>query len=239
VSATALAQVVTTVRDGWTRLTVPGLAVEQQARIRALAMADGTVRPVVEANVVDVAGGSASAYTVLVDAVDGAVLHRQNQVENAEDNQAFTGAITPTDCGPKHAFDLADPATKSITALAAAAPYNDIQVKEVVTTTNAVGFPAGSYAVQVCPFDAPTTPILPPYNYVATVTTSNSTSPGVGAPEPRWRYFEANPSMASLDGSTPANSVVGCWFAGTTGCSSSLGALQNVQAPGPWDSLSR
>lgn len=250
-----VAQIVTAVSDGWTRLRVPGLAVEQQARIRALAMADGTVRPVVEANVVDVAGGAASAYTLMIDAVNGAVLHRQNQVDTYEDNQAFTGAITPTDCGPKHAFSLPDAATKSITATAAGAPSNDLQVKifgpgdvllasgdlatnpEVVTTTNGAGFPSGSYAVQVCPFATPTTPILPPYNYVATVTTSNSTTPGPTAIEPKWRFFETNPSLSSLDGSTPANSVVGCWFPTTPGCSYSLGAIANVQAPGPWDTL--
>ena len=38
---------------------MPGLAREQQVRLRALPMADGTVRPVLEANVVDVAGGAA------------------------------------------------------------------------------------------------------------------------------------------------------------------------------------
>ena len=32
-------------RDGWTRLTVPGFAQEQQVRLRALPMADGSVRP--------------------------------------------------------------------------------------------------------------------------------------------------------------------------------------------------
>ena len=75
--------IVRTVSDGWTRLQVPGLAQEQQVRLRALALADGSVRPVLEANVVDVAGRHAEAYTVLVDAVDGSVLHRENQVENA------------------------------------------------------------------------------------------------------------------------------------------------------------
>ena len=249
------AQIVTAVSGGWTRLGVPGLAVEQQARIRALAMADGTVRPVVEANVVDVAGGAASAYTVLVDAVSGAVLHRHNQIDSFEDNQAFTGAITPVACGPMHAFSLPDSATKSMRAAAAGAPYNDLVVKifgpggvliasgdlatnpEVVTATNAAGFPAGSYAVQVCPFASSTTPILPPYNYVATVTTHNSTTPGATSIEPKWRFFEANPSLSSLDGSTPGNSVVGCWFPTTPGCSYSLGPIQNVAAPGPWDTL--
>jgi extracellular elastinolytic metalloproteinase len=251
-----LAAVVATISDGWTRLKVPGLAVQQQARIRALAMADGTVRPVVEANVVDVAGGAASAYTVLVDAVNGVVLHRQNQVDTFEDSEVFTGSITPADCGPKHAFSLPDAATKSITALAAAAPYNDIVIKlfgpgdtliatgdlltspEALTATNALGFPAGSYSLQVCPFPTPTTPILPPYNYVATVVTSNSTTPTVSLGDPRWRFFEANPAPASAnDASTPTNSVVGCWFAGSAACSYSLGAIANVQAPGPWDTL--
>ena len=249
------AQIVTAVSGGWTRLGVPGLAVEQQARIRALAMADGTVRPVVEANVVDVAGGAASAYTVLVDAVSGAVLHRHNQIDSFEDNQAFTGAITPVACGPMHAFSLPDSATKSMRAAAAGAPYNDLVVKifgpggvliasgdlatnpEVVTATNAAGFPAGSYAVQVCPFASSTTPILPPFNYVATVTTHNSTTPGATSIEPKWRFFEANPSLSSLDGSTPGNSVVGCWFPTTPGCTYPLGPIQNVAAPGPWDTL--
>jgi extracellular elastinolytic metalloproteinase len=41
----------------WTRLDVPGFAQEQQVRLRALALADGSVRPVFEANVVDVDQG--------------------------------------------------------------------------------------------------------------------------------------------------------------------------------------
>ena len=250
-----VAGILSSTSGGWTRLKVPGLSVEQQARLRGLAMADGTVRPVIEANVVDVAGGGASAYTVLVDAVNGSVLHREDKVDSYEDDQAFTGAITPNDCGPKHAFNLPDSATKSITGLAAGAPTNDLVAKlfgpgdvllasgdlatnpELVTATNAAGFPAGSYAIQVCPFPSPTSPILPPYNYVATVATRNSTSPGVGAPQPKWRFFEANPSLSSLDGSTPTNSVVGCWFEASSGCSYSLGALANLQAPGPWDTL--
>ena len=64
---------------GWTRLTVPGFAQEQQVRLRALPMADGTVRPVLEANVVNVAGGASLAFTSLVDAVTGEVLARHNK----------------------------------------------------------------------------------------------------------------------------------------------------------------
>lgn len=51
------------VAAGWHRLTVPGFAQEQQVRLRALPMPGEGVRPVLEANVVDVAGGHAQAHT--------------------------------------------------------------------------------------------------------------------------------------------------------------------------------
>ena len=58
VAGAEVADITKTVSGGWTRLTVPGFAQEQQVRLRALPMADGTVRPVLEANVVNVAGGA-------------------------------------------------------------------------------------------------------------------------------------------------------------------------------------
>ena len=97
---------------GWTRFEVAGFAQEQQVRLRSLAYADGTVRPVFEANVVDVQGGSASAYTLLVDAVSGKVLVRQNKVDQSNDAFQFQGAVTATACGPKHQFELTDDNTK-------------------------------------------------------------------------------------------------------------------------------
>ena len=42
VAAAQVPSITTTVSDGWTRLTVPGFAQEQQVRLRALPMADGT-----------------------------------------------------------------------------------------------------------------------------------------------------------------------------------------------------
>ena len=80
--------IVSTVSNGFTQLDVPGFAQKQQARVRALAMADGSVRPVIEANVVDVTGGSTLAYTVLVDAVSGKVLHRENKVHSVRHNRS-------------------------------------------------------------------------------------------------------------------------------------------------------
>ncbi len=118
VASADAAEITSKVADGWTRLTVPGFAQPQLVRPRALALADGTVRPVLEANVVDVSGGSASAYTALVDGVSGEVLVRRSRVDNAVYNNLFTGTITATACGPKHDFELTDGLTKQINAVA-------------------------------------------------------------------------------------------------------------------------
>jgi extracellular elastinolytic metalloproteinase len=155
---------------GWTRLDVPGFAQEQQVRLRALAMADGRVRPVLEANVVDVQGGNATAYTSLVDAVTGEVLHRRNQVDNHQSAESFTGTFTATECGPRHAFELADDKTRTIVLAANALPVDDVTIKlrdpggEVIfshdlgTSPDAGAYtaeriPGGTYTAQVCPFD--------------------------------------------------------------------------------------
>jgi hypothetical protein len=246
-------------QGGWTRLGVPGLAQQQQARLRALAMADGTVRPVIEANVIDVQGGSAAAYTVMVDAVTGKVLHRQNQVDNENSVEPFQGTLapgTPGTCGPKHPFTLNDGNTKTITALGTALnPANDIVVKifdpsDSLLTSQDTGtspepavythdpIPAGTYSAQVCLFDSPTVPPTPPYNYGLVVTTSDQGAGGATpSVNPRWRLFPSNPSLDSLGSSSPTNSVVACWSAPATGCNYSDGPLANPQAPGPWDTV--
>ncbi|WP_309648624.1 M36 family metallopeptidase [Nocardioides sp.] len=245
-----------TVSDGWTRLQVPGFDQEQLVRLRALAMADGSVRPVLESNVVDVAAGQALGYTVMIDAVTGEVLHRENKVENSSDFVPFTGSITATECGPKHAFELTDNATKQIVAVASTVnAANDIEVKifgpgnqllvtgdlgtsPETATYAADSIPAGTYALQVCPFADPTVPFLPPGNYAASITTSDQAGPGAGdlSPNPRWRFFPANPSLDFSSRTTPRNSVIGCWLV-AAGCNLSTGPLRNIQAPGPWDVL--
>ena len=243
------------VSDGWTRLTVPGFAQEQQVRLRALALADGTVRPVFVANVVKVEGAQSLAYTTYVDAVTGDILLRQNQVDNEQGATPFNGEITATDCGPKHAFTLHDNNTQRIDASAAMAnSADDIVVKlfgpgDVLLATGDTGtspetvsytagpIPAGTYSMQVCPFSDPTAPILPPYNYAAMVTTSDSGTPSSSDAQysPRWRLFPTNPDLGSLAANKqPGNSVIGCWVKGA-GCTMPTGPFVNVQAPGPWD----
>lgn len=237
---------------GWTRLSVPGFAQEQQVRLRALPLANGGVRPVFEANVIDVSGGVASAYTSLVDAVSGEVLVRRNQVDNFAYNNLFTGAITATECGPRHAFELEDGLTRSINAVAVALPADDVIVKvwgpgdtllgsydlgtspEVASYT-ADSIPAGTYSVQVCPFDTASV-VLGQYALAVTTSDTAAPAPGTVGFQPRWRYFPANPTLDSST-QTPSNSVVGCWFLPADGCTTPPGELANIAAFGPWDHL--
>ena len=249
-----LADVTPSSSAGWTRFSVPGFAQEQQARLRALAMADGSVRPVFETNVVDAEKGSAFAYTLMVDAVDGTILHRQNQAENNNDAYPFQGEVTATDCGPKHEFELTDGNTRRIDAVAAMAnSADDIVVKlfdpqggllvsgDLGTSPETASYtadsiPAGIYTMQVCPYADPTAPFTPPGTYVASVTSSDTTTPGADSnlPTPRWRYFAANPALDWSPKTTPGNSAVGCWTK-MKGCTVPTGPFRNVAAPGPWD----
>jgi hypothetical protein len=251
-----LGDVVSKVSGGWTRLHVPGFAQQQLVRERALALADGTVRPVFEVDVLDVAAGSALAYTLMVDGVTGAVLHRQNMAESSNDVHPFQGEVTATDCGPKHEFTLTDDNTKQIVAVAAMAnAADDIEVKifapngdllvsgdlatsPEVATYSAEMIPHGVYSMQVCPFADPTVPFVPPGNYVASVTTSDTAGPSTGDAgfDPSWRYFTANPMLDYSPDTTPTNTVVGCWVLGE-GCTSPTGPFRNVAAPGPWDTV--
>ena len=237
---------------GWTRLTVPGFAQEQQVRLRALPLADGSVRPVFEANVVDVSGGSASAYTSLVDAVSGDVLVRRNQVDNFAYNNLFTGTITATECGTRHAFELEDGLTRSINAAAVALPADDVTIKiwgpgntllgsydlgtsPEVASYSADEIPAGTYSVQVCPFDSASV-VLGQYALAVSTSDAAAPAPDQAGFQPRWRYFPANPTLDSPT-QTPTNSVVGCWFLPGDGCGTPPGELANIAAFGPWDHL--
>lgn len=247
--------VVSAVSGGWTRLTVPGFSQEQTVRLRALPMADGSVRPVLEANVVQVLGGSATAYRVLVDGVTKDVLVRHNAVDNAMYTNVFQGTVTSTACGAEHAFELDDDLTRTITATAVAVPTDDVTVTlegpgglhetqdlltspELATFSSDEGFPAGTYTVQVCPFDDASIVVG---QYAVLVATSDSGAPETGGatPDPRWRYFTANPDLASTAvDAVPGNSVVGCWTATTPDCTTPTGPLANNAAnDGPWDAL--
>ena len=246
-----LDKVTALVKTGWTRLRVPGFAQEQQVRLRALALADGSVRPVFEANVVDVADGEALASTLMVDAVTGDVLHRQNRVDHSSDLGTFQGEVTADSCGPKHPVELTDGNTRQIVVGATTVNVaNDIVVKlfgpgdallasgdlgtspETLTYAPGGTIPQGIYHAQVCPFEDPTAPFLPPGTYAGSVVTSDSSNETPSAPLPRWRYFPSNPTLDWSATHTPKNSVVGCWVQ-SSGCTLGRGLEQPYSAP--WD----
>lgn len=250
--ADAGSRIVSEVSGGWTRLQVPGFAQEQQVRLRALPFPDGTVRPVLEANVVNSRGGEAMAYTSLVDAVTGSVLVRQSKIDNEMVNDVYQGSVTATECGPKHEFELTDDLTRSISAVALAAPADDTIVKffgpgnellytgdlltspEVATYAAPAPLPAGTYAVQVCPFDAASVVVGA---YAVLLSTSDSSTPSAGGQsfEPTWSYFTANPAFASTQvGKTPGNAAVACWTR-TPDCTE--GPFTNIGSPFAWDQL--
>lgn len=266
VGAEAIGELTEQPRTGWTVFAVEGFNQVQRARLRAVPLVNGTVRPAYEVNVVDVAGGEATAYTSFVDAVSGAVLVRHNQVDNHNDVEGFApqseysaqfeGAMTATDCGPKHPFDV-DDATESIAVVASAVlPTNDIVLKlygpegdvvasqdsgtspEALTYSPGTGVPPGTYEVEVCPFQDPTAPFTEPGNY-AGVFTASEQSTGAELPYPPvWDYFVANPV---LDGAaTNDNRLTGCWVTEVDGapvadCDDPPSALNNLAARVPWD----
>ncbi len=238
-------------RAGWTRFTVPGFAQEQQVRLRALPLADGTVRPVFETNVVDVENGATLAYTLMVDAVSGEILHRQNQVEHSSDFVPFQGQVEGVTCGEPHEFELTDGNTQQIDVVASAAnAANDIVIQlykgdqllasgdllsspETLTYAPGGTIEQGVYNVRICPFEG--TPFLPPTDYAGFVSTSDSAGGAPEAPMPAWRYFPANPTLRYDATHSPTNSVIGCWRPqGRNDCTLSTGTLDQLGAV-PWD----
>lgn len=249
--------IATKVVNGWTTFEVPGFAQTQQARLRTLALPGKAPRPVFEVNVVNAGGGAAAAYTSYVDAISGAVLIRHNRTDNIADlpqrtntSQPFQGSFTATECGPVHPFTV-DAATKSIVVTASAlAPDEDIVLKvtdpsgavkssdtatspEAVTYSDSNGLPAGTYKVQVCPFNPdPTAPVVVG-QYAGFFVASDQAAPSTSTPyPPEWKYFVANPSL-NYAGTTD-NRKVGCWEK-ATGCTTPPTPLQNLAARAPWD----
>ena len=91
--------------------------------------------------------------------------------------------------------------------------------------------------MQVCPYDAPSVPVIVgPYTAFVTVTDAAPPAGGTALPSPRWRYFTANPALDFQPSTTPTNSVIGCWVQGP-GCTSPSGPFRNVAASGPWDTV--
>ncbi len=234
----------------WTKLTVPGLATDQLVRLRALPVPGQGVRPVFQSTVVDSAAATLLGQTVLVDAVTGEVLLRQNNVNHENDVEGpFTGTALG-DCGPKHTFEIADDKTRTLAAVAVGLPVDDFTVKlfapdgkllvegDLLTSPETATYTAekidpGTYSVQVCPFDDS----LLVGSYALTVAASD-VGAGTGdlpGSNPRWSYFPGTPDADSTGGEgVPANDVVACWTKVAECTGPELKSLANA---GPWDTV--
>ncbi len=243
--------------DEWTTFRAPGYAQTQQARLRALALPNGTVRPVFEANVVNSAGGSAAAYTSFVDAISGKVLIRQNRTDNlstipmaSEFSEPFQGTFTTEECGKNGPYAV-DGKTKTITVEASAVvPAEDIVLNliyngvivasadtatspEAITYSPPGGVPAGDYSVEVCEFPNPTVPTVVG-EYVGAFTASEQETPQGGLPyPPKWKYFLANPTLNFGPGTTDDRQI-GCWVK-IGKCDTPPSPLNNMASRAPWD----
>jgi hypothetical protein len=178
------------------------------------------------------------------------------------ETEVFSGeydGTAPTACGPRHSFVV--PAGKvRITGIAAASiTSNDItvdlyfdgptpaEIDDVLLSHNDTGtspepfgpyeplggVPAGTYKVQVCPFDDASTA---PFSYTGTFTTDDTpVGGGNGEPyPPKWKFFRANPDLNYSDTDIARTS---CWEAAplgvpVPGCEFSL---VNLASRAPWD----
>ncbi len=249
-----------TYRDGdWTTFKVDGFAQAQQVRQRALAMPDGTVHRVYEANVLHSAAGEAVAYTSFVDASNGTVFIRHNQVDNlstvpmtTDTAQPFQGTFSTQKCGRNGPFTV-DGQTKSIVVAASAvAPDEDIVLNlifngqivatsdtatspEAITYSPPGGVPAGDYTVEICEFPNPTVPtIVGEYAGVFIATEQETPEAGIPYP-PKWKYFLANPVLDFSKDTETDDRQIECWVNIGTNCDTPTSPLNNMAARATWD----
>jgi uncharacterized repeat protein (TIGR01451 family) len=169
-------------------------------------------------------------------------------------SETFTGAYQeaplPPKCGPKHPFSVPAGTQTIDVVVTAAVITNDILINLydpndiVVATMDSGTSPEaihyapvvvvpGTYKVEVCPFEPPTVPHEPPYNYVGTFTTNDTATANVPYP-PKWKFFKANPPLGYGDTDTR---VLACWESKINGVAvpGCQFELRNLAARAPWD----
>ena len=247
----------------WTIFGARGLMGLQRVRAVAVPTPTQGVRPAWETYVLDNHAGSITAFKHLVDAETGAVLVRENLVEQSHPPaQQFTGAVPATDAAcdaDKGGWVVAPSESVSSIDLVVHAfnPANDIVLhlvrdgvivasQDTGTTPEAIhyaptgGVPAGTYHARVCDF-ADGHPWEDPRDYVGGITFNSLTPGGVPYP-PKWKVFPAYPTPPALP-SHPWNvsstdiRKVWCWDTTIQGTPvpGCEDEVQNLAARIPWD----
>ena len=236
----------------------PGPAVPGRDR---LALADGSVRPVFEANVVDAQGGSATAYTSLVDAVTGKVLVRHNQDAPANDLVPVPGhrhrhrlrAQAPVrgqgrqqQVHRRHRGRGREHQRHRGQDLRPGRRPADLQRHRAPAPRWRRTAPTRSLRASTRCRSARsrTRPCRSPRRRLRRLR--GHLRPGRhhrrrrGAYPPKWDYFLANPTLDYSPTTAPTNRVTGCWVTSNQGtrvpgCDTPPGALENFAARAPWD----
>ena len=241
---------------GWTVFDVSGFAAPQRARLRAVPIPGGAPVPAFETIVVH--GSAAPAgYKHFVDARSGAVLVREDLVEQAQAPQTFSGDLGATDgsCGSDHTFTVPQNTYAIDVVASATLPANDIVLHlkrggaivasaDTATSPEAIHYdlggplPTGTYAVQVCEYVDNAAP-LPPTTYSGTIVVNDVASTSVTS-DPRWKVFPANPPLSALTADPWGNASTDtrqtwCWNINgvpVVGCD---GEVNNLASRAPWD----
>ena len=247
---------------GWKGFTLAGVSDLQRARAVAFPTVDRGYVPAYETIVVDSGGAVPKAHRTIVDGRTGAVLLREDLVDNASDDAAvaaagpvtFSGELPTADggCDTRKGPYTAPAGTRAIDVFANAdSAANDIVLKlfrgdtqvaeaDTVRTPERIryqpagGVPAGDYYVQLCEFGDGTPPAEP---RTYTGTFNADTSPAPAPYVARWKTFPANPPLAELDAYPWRNPSTDtretwCWHAGAADCDRVIG---NQASRSPWD----
>lgn len=241
-----------TAQSGWHLFDVLGFSQTQRARLVAIPIPAGGVRQAYETIVQDVQGsGETIAYVHFIDAETGAVLRRENRLQNYSDggvpSQVVSGSLaTGASCGLRHDLQLGSAAPSALVKVASVVPTNvftlnfyrdgakvgsqDFSGSGTYAYAPAGGAQAGTYQVEICPQNQAGAAFLPPYNYVASF--------GPGGPQAKivyntakWRWF---PDAPKIDYSNEDIRQIACFGADQTGCDHDV---TSVAARQPWDML--
>ena len=129
---------------------------------------------------------------------------------------AYSDAPAAQACGPRHSFTVPAGKRRIVVAATAQIPTNDIVLNlygpsgdslgssDTATSPEGLnyapdtGLAAGTYQVEVCPYDEPAVPPQGPYNYTGTFTTDDTAPPSLAGPAPT-----PAPAPTPGSGSTP------------------------------------
>lgn len=195
------------------------------------------------------------------------------QVPPPPQTETFSGSFQrdPFVCGQSQPFIFGAGFQGIAVQASATVPTNDIVLKllkgstvvasadtgtspEAITFMPPNGVEAGTYFVQVCPFEEDTdptgegvvVPAIPPFTYEGSITAYGTPADAPANPiadNPKWKWFPANPSLDYADTDTRR---LGCWFSSRIvpgqprqpipGCQYTFA---NAAARIPWDTTLR